>query len=158
MQAERTQFFIQTLVQALDGFVCGHGNDKDTAELGLDNGLADVFDIAVFFKKYPGDGGDDARPVRSEDRDDGFVHCPISKQMVIFVNSNLKTKDVLIPDQACLSTIDMEWRRLPSSSPYAIIPVPAMISGRAGAESPLIAQSDPHRTIQSIRYVEPGRS
>ena len=50
-----------------------HG-DEDPGKLLLDDGLADVFEVAAPVEENPGDRGDDTGPVRAHHRQDHLVH------------------------------------------------------------------------------------
>lgn len=74
MVVQGGQPFFQIICQFIDGQLGWQGHDKDTAEFRLEYGLADIFDVAVFFDQHLGYRGDDARSVRAQNRNHDLVH------------------------------------------------------------------------------------
>jgi len=66
--------FSQYLVEAVRLQIGGQAHDKGAGKFGLQNGLADVLDIAVLLKKNPGYRGHDARSIMSQSCYNEFIH------------------------------------------------------------------------------------
>ena len=74
MMVQRRQAFLEIAVQVCERLLRRQDHDEDTAEFGLQDGLTDIFNVAVLFEQHPGHSRDDAGSIRPQDRNDGLVH------------------------------------------------------------------------------------